>query len=138
MNFNISISIDKAEMFYWLHIHSREGFQLIIFQAIHCLLFGPYLRCMRVILKILTVPVVLPLTLFVWFCSAILYCSTFAFGLAGTLVGILALLVLFSGNLTNALILAVIVFLVSPVGIPMAAAWLLSKMQDLRYAIQSI
>ena len=93
---------------------------------------------MRVLLKILTTPVVLALTLFVWFCSAILYCSAFVFGLAGTLIGILALLVLFSGNLTNALILAVIAFLVSPVGIPTAAAWLLGKMQDLRYVIQSI
>lgn len=93
---------------------------------------------MRVILKILTAPVVLALTLFVWFCSAILYCSAFVFGLAGTLVGLLALLVLLSGNLTNALILAMIAFLVSPVGIPMAAAWLLGKVQDLRYAIQSI
>ena len=92
---------------------------------------------MKVILKILTVPLVLALTLFVWLCSAMLYCSAFVFGLAGTLVGILALLVLFSGNLSNALILAVIAFLVSPVGIPMAAAWLLGKVQDLRYAIQS-
>lgn len=92
---------------------------------------------MKVILKILTAPLVLALTLFVWLCSAMLYCSAFVFGLAGTLVGILALLVLFSGNLTNALILAVIAFLVSPVGIPMAAAWLLGKVQDLRYAIQS-
>ena len=69
---------------------------------------------------------------------AIWYCSAFVFGLAATLVGILALLVLFSGNLTNALILGAIAFLVSPVGIPMAAAWLLGKMQDLRYAIQSL
>ena len=92
---------------------------------------------MRVLLKILTTPVVLALTLFVWFCSAILYCSAFVFGLAGTLIGILALLVLFYGNLTNALILAVIVLLVSPVGILMAAAWLLGKVRDLRYAIQS-
>lgn len=51
---------------------------------------------MRVILKILTAPVVLTLTLFVWLCSAILYCSAFVFGLAGTLVGILALLMLLS------------------------------------------
>ena len=93
---------------------------------------------MKVILKILTAPIVLALTLFVWLCSAILYCSAFVFGLAATLVGILALLVLFSGNLTNALILGVIAFLVSPVGIPMAAAWLLGRMQDLRYAIQSL
>lgn len=92
---------------------------------------------MKVLLKILTAPLVLALTLFVWLCSAMLYCSAFVFGLAGTLVGILALLVLFSGNLTNALTLAVIAFLVSPVGIPMAAAWLLGKVQNLRYAIQS-
>ena len=93
---------------------------------------------MKVILKILTAPIVLALTLFVWICSAILYCSAFVFGLTATLVGILALLVLFSGNRTNALILGVIAFLVSPVGLPMAAAWLLGKVQDLRYAIQSL
>lgn len=60
----------------------------------------------------------------------------FVFGLAGTLIGILALLVLLSGAVQNALILFVIAFLVSPMGLPMAAAWLLGKVQDLRYAIQ--
>ncbi len=65
---------------------------------------------MKVILKILTAPIVLAMTLFAWLCSAILYCSAFVFGLAATLVGILALLVLFSGNPTNALILGVIAF----------------------------
>ena len=34
------------------------------------------------------------------------------------------------------MILLVIAFLVSPLGLPMAAAWLVSKVQDLRYAIQ--
>ena len=33
-------------------------------------------------------------------------------------------------------ILLVIAFLVSPLGLPMAAAWLVGKVQDLRYAIQ--
>ena len=92
---------------------------------------------MKVILKILLAPVVLALTLIVWLCSALLYCSAFVFGLAGTLVGILALLVLLSGAVQNALTLFVIAFLVSPMGLPMAAAWLLGKVQDLRYAIQS-
>lgn len=92
---------------------------------------------MKVILKILLTPVVLALTLIVWLCSALLYCSAFVFGLAGTLVGILALLVLLSGAVQNALILFIIAFLVSPMGLPMAAAWLLGKVQDLRYAIQS-
>ena len=36
----------------------------------------------------------------------------------------------------NGVILLVIAFLVSPLGLPMAAAWLVSKVQDLRYAIQ--
>jgi hypothetical protein len=92
---------------------------------------------MKVILKILLAPVILILTLTVWLCSALLYCSAFVFGLAGTLVGILALLVLLSGTVQNALILFVIAFLVSPMGLPMAAAWLLGKVQDLRYALQS-
>ena len=92
---------------------------------------------MKVILKILLAPVVLALTLIVWLCSALLYCSAFVFGLAGTLVGILALLVLLSGAVQNALILFIIAFLVSPMGLPMAAAWLLGKVQDLRYATQS-
>lgn len=91
---------------------------------------------MKVILKILLAPVILILTLFIWLCSALLYCSAFVFGLAGTVVGILALLVLLSGAVQNAVILFVIAFLVSPMGLPMAAAWLLGKVQNLRYAIQ--
>ena len=34
------------------------------------------------------------------------------------------------------LILLVIAFLISPMGLPTAAAWLLGKFQSLRYAIQ--
>lgn len=92
---------------------------------------------MRIILKLITMPIVIILTLFVWVCSGLLYCSAYLLGLAGTLVGFLALLVLLSGNVTNALILAFIAFLISPLGIPMAAAWLLGKIQELRFAIQS-
>ena len=36
----------------------------------------------------------------------------------------------------NGIILLVIAFLVSPLGLPMAAVWLVGKVQDLRYAIQ--
>lgn len=93
---------------------------------------------MRIILKLIAMPIVIILTLFVWACSAALYCSAYLLGLAGTLVGFLALLVLLSGNLTNALILAFIAFLISPLGVPMAAAWLLGKIQELRFAIQSL
>lgn len=91
---------------------------------------------MRLILKIIAAPVVLTLTLFVWICSGLLYISAFVFGLAGTVVAILGVAVLVTYSPKNGLILLVIAFLVSPMGLPMAAAWLLGKIQDLRYAIQ--
>ncbi len=91
---------------------------------------------MRLILKILAAPIVVVLTLFVWICSGLLYCSSFILGLAGTVLGILGVLVLLTGAVTNGIIMLVMAFLVSPFGIPMAAAWLIGKIQDLRYAIQ--
>ena len=55
---------------------------------------------------------------------------------AGTIVGLLGVAVLVTYSVQNGIILLVIAFLVSPMGLPMAAAWLLGKLQDLRYAIQ--
>lgn len=91
---------------------------------------------MRLILKIIAAPVVLTLTLFVWICSGLLYVSAFVFGLAGTVVAVLGVAVLVTYSPKNGVILLVIAFLVSPMGLPMAAAWLLGKIQGLRYAIQ--
>lgn len=91
---------------------------------------------MKLLLKLIAAPVVLLLTLFVWICSALLYCSAFLFGLAGTVVGLLGLAVLMTYSVKNGVILLIIAFLVSPMGLPMAAAWLLGKVQDLRYAIR--
>lgn len=91
---------------------------------------------MRLILKIIAAPVVLALTLFVWICSGLLYVSAFVFGLAGTVVAILGVAVLVTYSPKNGIILLVIAFLVSPMGLPMTAAWVLGKIQDLRYAIQ--
>lgn len=92
---------------------------------------------MKGVLKVLMAPIILTLTLFIWICSGILYCSAFIFGLAGTIIGLLGLAVLLTYSVQNGIILLVIAFLVSPLGLPMAAAWLLGKMQDLRYAIQN-
>ena len=90
---------------------------------------------MRLILKILIAPVIVVLTVFVWICFALLYCSAWVFGLAGTVLGIFGVLVLITHQVTNGIILLVMAFLVSPLGIPMAAVWLLGKIHDLRYAI---
>ena len=91
---------------------------------------------MRFVLKILAAPVVAVLTLFVWLCSGLLYCSSWIFGLAGTLLSVLALAVLFTTSVKNGVILLVIAFLVSPRGLPLAAAGLLGLIQRLRVAIQ--
>lgn len=91
---------------------------------------------MRLILKILVAPIIVVLTVFVWICALTLRCSAFVFGLAGTIVGILGVASLITDSTTNGIILLVIAFLVSPFGIPMAAAWLLGQIQRLRYAIQ--
>lgn len=91
---------------------------------------------MKILMKLLAAPVVLVLMLFVWVCSALLYCSAFVFGLTGTIIGLLGLAVLVTYSVKNGIILLVIAFLASPMGLPMAAAWLLGKVQDLRYAIQ--
>lgn len=49
---------------------------------------------------------------------------------------ILAAIIFFAVNRTNGIIVLVFAFLISPFGLPMLAAWLLGKLQDLRYALQ--
>ena len=44
---------------------------------------------MRLLLKALAAPIVVLLTVFVWLCALLLNLSAFAFGLAGTVVGLL-------------------------------------------------
>ena len=91
---------------------------------------------MRFLLKLLAAPVVLALTLFVWLCMGVLYLSSLVLGVISTIVGLLGLAVLVTYSVQNGIILLVIAFLVSPVGLPMASVWLVSKVQDLRFAIQ--
>ena len=87
-------------------------------------------------LKILAAPLVLALALFTWGCFGLLYVSSFIFGLASTVVALLGVAVLVTYSPQNGVILLVIAFLVSPAGLPIAAVWLVGKVQDLRFAIQ--
>lgn len=91
---------------------------------------------LKLVLKILAAPVVLALMLFTWLCFGLLYVSSFIFGLASTVVALLGIAVLVTYSPQNGVILLAIAFLVSPLGLPMAAVWLVGKVQDLRYAIQ--
>ena len=91
---------------------------------------------MRTLLKILFAPVMLALILFVNFFAFLLTVSSVFFGIAGTVFAILAAILFFAVNRTNGIIVLIFAFLISPFGLPMLAAWLLGKVQQLRYALQ--
>ena len=93
---------------------------------------------MRLILKIVAAPLVIALTLFVWICVGIVYVSGLVLGLISMVVALLGVAVLITYSLQNGIILLVIAFLISPYGLPMAAIWLLGKVQDLKFIIQDL
>ena len=62
--------------------------------------------------------------------------SGLVLGLVSTIVALLGVAVLIIYSPQNGLILLLMAFLISPMGFPLAAIWLLGKVQDLKYAIQ--
>ena len=76
------------------------------------------------------------LTLFVSICALVLKISAFVFGLLGTICGLLGIAILLTGATVNGIIVLIIAFLISPLGLPMLAAWMLGLLQSLRYTIQ--
>ena len=93
---------------------------------------------MKLILKIVVAPVVLLLTVTIWICVGLVYVSGLVLGLLSMVIALLGVAVLLSCSLQNGIILLVMAFLISPYGLPMAAIWLLGKVQDLKFAIQDL
>ena len=73
------------------------------------------------ILKIILVPLSLILSLFVWLCAGLLSCSGFVFKLASGLLSLLAIAVMITYSVKNGIILLVLAFLISPMGLPLLA-----------------
>ena len=94
------------------------------------------MKILKCLLMIVTAPVILVLTLFVWLCMGLIYISGLVLGLLSTIIALLGVAVLITYSPQNGLILLLMTFLISPMGIPLAAIWLLGKVQDLKYAIQ--
>ena len=99
---------------------------------------GTILGLLKLILKIVTAPVVLLLTLAIWICVGLVYVSGLVQGLLSTVIALLGVAVLVTYSPQNGLILLVIAFLISPFGLPKLAFWLLGQVQDLKYAIQDL
>ena len=91
---------------------------------------------MKILLKIIFAPVVAIFALVIWLCGILLSMSAWIFGILGTLLGILGLMILLLDSVTNGVIVLIFAFLVSPVGLPMVAAWVIGQMQRLRYFVQ--
>lgn len=89
------------------------------------------------ILKILFAPLSLILSLFVWLCAGLLSCSGFVFKLASGLLSLLAIAVMITYSVKNGIILLVLAFLISPMGLPMLAVWGLGKLQGANAAVKS-
>ena len=54
------------------------------------------------------------------------------------IIALLGIAVLITYSPQNGLILLLIAFLIGPMGLPLAAIWLLGKVQDLKFAIQDL
>ena len=76
---------------------------------------------MKFLLKILLAPIRMVIWLFVRLFALVTYISSYVFGIAGAVIGILAVAVLLTTSVRNGLILLVIAFLVCPIGLPMLA-----------------
>ena len=94
------------------------------------------MKILKCLLMIVTAPVVLVLTLFVWLCTGLIYISGLVLGLLSTVIALLGVAVLSTYSPQNGVILLVRAFLISPMGLPLAAIWLLGKVQDFEFAIQ--
>lgn len=88
---------------------------------------------MKPFLKVVFAPINFVLTLLIWICAGILHCTAFLFGLTGSLIALLGIAVLLTYSVQNGIILLIIAFIVSPLGIPMTAAWCLGKLQAFRH-----
>ena len=86
---------------------------------------------MKLILKILTAPVTLLISLFVWLCAGLISCSAIVFKIVSALLTLAALAVLFLSSVRNGIILLALAFLVSPVGLPLLAVKLLGGLQSM-------
>ena len=93
---------------------------------------------MKLIFKILSVPIILVIDLFTLVCTGLISFSAFFLRLVSGIVGILGVFVLVTYSVKNGLILLTIAFLFSPMGLPMIAVWILSVLQGMKGMLKSI
>lgn len=86
---------------------------------------------MRFLLRLMTLPIRIIITVFVLLCLIVLSLSGMFFGIASGMLGLLGLIVL-TYSVHNALFLFALAFLFSPIGLPMIAVGVLSVLCSVR------
>ncbi len=93
---------------------------------------------MKFLLKVLFAPVLFVLSVAVYVGSFALNASAYLFGLTSTLLGLFGLLVLVTYSTKNGLIVLAMAFVISPLGLPMLAAWLVGMLEGLRSTLKNV
>ena len=93
---------------------------------------------MKLLMKIVLFPLVLVIDLLTWVMIGTISCTSIVFRIASSLMVVLAIAVMLTNSVTNGLILLLIAFLVSPMGIPMLAVSLLGGLQSIATYIRSV
>ena len=93
---------------------------------------------MKWILKILTAPVILLIDLFTLVCVGIISCSAIPLRIVSGIIALLGTAVLVTYSPKNGMILLTIAFLLSPMGLPMLAVWILSILQSISRFLKAI
>ena len=68
--------------------------------------------------------------------QGLVYVSGLVLGRISMILALLGVAVLITYSPQNGFILLLMAFLISPMGLPLAAIWLLGKVQNLKFAIQ--
>jgi hypothetical protein len=91
---------------------------------------------MRIILKILAAPFVVVLTI-LWAVLVFLFAwAKTIVEIASGLVMIIAIILFIGKETTGGIVFTIIAFLMSPIGIPRIAEWLIDKIGDLNEALK--
>ncbi len=93
---------------------------------------------MKLIFKILAAPVALIIDLLTLAFIGLISFSAFFLRLASSVIALLGVAVLATYSPKNGLILLTIAFLVSPMGLPMIAVWVLGRLQSISCILKEI
>ncbi len=91
---------------------------------------------MRILLKIIAAPIVGLLALTVSICSFLLVVAGFVCWFLSVLATIGGIVQLLTEQIVGGIVFLIIGYLVSPYGLPTFAAWLIGKLNALRYSLQ--